>query len=192
MVCNQWQLPSPFCITDEDETIDGRNFDDTVAMKARSAHTTPRGGLTNQHGGKWFRIKPINQDRCITFDKRGIIVQSCKVDSPDQLWTQFEFDHRIRSRINPNKCIFQDDSATLVLLDCVSDYFPGAFEAYDDDTIRDRGNAKKCWVIQTRAFQSENIDMVVLATCSLYEEPPEDSKWKTSPNHNVKSGGGVV
>jgi hypothetical protein len=151
VVCDRWQLDAPFCSTD----ISNNN---------------------NEHGGDWISIQSMKTGKCLSVLTEGMTnflsleLQGCS-GANYQLWTQFDNDFLVRSYINPNKCIFSSDDNSLVINDCFTESYSGSFQAYDDNTIRYRGDASTCWDVG-----GDNI--IILSDCPLTDDPRDEQKWK--------------
>jgi hypothetical protein len=151
IVCHHWQLPASFC-----------------------TNTTLTGGYhynsNHEHGGDWFAIKHSDTGKCAT-SRKELILEECN-DSPEQLWTQYDNDYLIRSKVNQNRCIDLGSSKTMSLSDCFKKGVRG-FEAYDDQTIRDKKKPNKCWM------KGNNVDKILLNDCPIGTASSPDRKWET-------------
>ena len=132
--------------------LDARVEENDVQLRSLSSEST------------WFRIESTSTNKCVAvlngsseFDTL-IHLTDCD-DSDKTLWTQSTDDYYVRSKLDSNKCIVTT-GRFLMLKSCpdsvstrnqvrssilVTLSTDAAFEAYNDDTIRQRSNSDKCW-----------------------------------------------
>jgi len=123
----------------------------------------------------WFRMESTSTNQCVAVlngnTEYDTLIHLTDCDDSDKtLWTQSTDDYFVRSKLNPEKCIITTgrflmlkncpDSSQISSSSVVSLPPDAAFEAYDDDTIRQRSDSNKCW-------QAHEIHrgMIELGTC---------------------------
>lgn len=143
----------------------GRTLLDTFGSRIGTNNT--------EHGGDWFSIKHLTDNKCIALRDSKIVVEVCKNGVMEQLWTQYDTDFLVRPRNNPNKCVFATPTGHLFMDNCFAEGEDGAVEAYDDSSIRHKSDPNKCW--------TDFEESVIVDDCPIGEVPTASERWMVVP-----------